>query len=166
VTAWPTLIRLRLSGKRSINQRVERFITNRLQGAQETRRAPKFEGGQGAMATALRRVRNKLDEILNARKERDKKQANPDVSCYTPEEMGSIIAQAQGMWKVLFRHCRRDCARAGELYGLEVADIDFARNITHVRRSVWEGHKQSTKSRNANRAIRCSAKLVTMLKII
>jgi integrase len=55
-------------------------------------------------------------------------------------------------------------ARAGELYGLEVADIDFARNTIHVRRSVWEGQKQSTKSRNANRAIDVQPSLVAMLK--
>jgi len=78
--------------------------------------------------------------------------------------MGSIIAQAQGMWKVLFATAAETGARAGELYGLEVADIDFARNIIHVRRSVWAGHKQSTKSRNANRAIDVQANLVTMLK--
>jgi hypothetical protein len=45
-----------------------------------------------------------------------------------------------------------------------VADINFARNIIHVRRSVWEGHKQSTKSRKANRATDVQPNLVTMLK--
>jgi integrase len=55
-------------------------------------------------------------------------------------------------------------AGAGELYGLEVADIDFARNTIHVRRSVWEGQKQSTKSRNANRAIDVQPSLVAMLE--
>jgi hypothetical protein len=47
---------------------------------------------------------------------------------------------------------------------LEVADIDFARNIIHVRRSGWEGQKQSTKSRNANRAIDVQPSLITMLR--
>jgi integrase len=84
--------------------------------------------------------------------------------CYTPEEMGSIISQAQGMWKVLFATAAETGARAGELYGLEVADIDFVRNIIHVRRSVWEGQRQSTKSRNANRAIDVQPSLVAMLK--
>jgi integrase len=87
-----------------------------------------------------------------------------EAVCYTPEEMGSIIAQAQGTWRVLFATAAETGARAGELYGLEVADIDFARNIIHVRRSVWEGQKQSTKTRNANRAIDVQPGLVTMLK--
>jgi integrase len=87
-----------------------------------------------------------------------------EAVCYTPEEMSSIIAQAQSMWKVLFATAAETGARAGEIYGLEVADIDFARNIIHVRRSVWEGKMQSTKSRNANRAIDVQPSLITMLK--
>jgi len=89
-----------------------------------------------------------------------------EAVCYTPEEMGRIIAQAQGMWRVLFATAAETGARAGELYGLEVADVDFVRNIVHVRRSVWEGQRQSTKSRNANRAIDVQPSLVAMLKII
>ncbi len=81
------------------------------------------------------------------------KEEQEEAVCYTPEEMSSIISQAQGMWKALFATAAETGARAGELHGLEVADIDFVRNIIHVRRSVWEGQKQSTKSRNANRAI-------------
>jgi len=92
------------------------------------------------------------------------KEEQEEAVCYTPEEMGSIIAQAQGMWKVLFATAAETGARAGELHGLEVADIDFVRNIIHVRRSVWEGQKQSTKSRNANRAIDVQPSLITMLK--
>ncbi len=92
------------------------------------------------------------------------KEEQEEAVCYTPEEMSSIISQAQGMWRVLFATAAETGARAGELHGLEVADIDFVRNIIHVRRSVWEGQKQSTKSRNANRAIDVQPGLVTMLK--
>jgi integrase len=92
------------------------------------------------------------------------KEEQQEAVCYTPEQMGCIISQAQGMWKVLFATAAETGARAGELYGLEVADIDFARSIIHVRRSVWEGQKQSTKSRNANRAIDVQPSLITMLK--
>jgi integrase len=92
------------------------------------------------------------------------KEEPQEAVCYTPDEMSSIISKAQGMWKVLFATAAETGARAGELYGLEVADIDFARSIIHVRRSVWEGQKQSTKSRNANRAIDVQPCLITMLK--
>ena len=92
------------------------------------------------------------------------KEEQEEAVCYSPEDMGKIIAEAQGMWKVLFATAAETGARAGELYGLEVADIDFVRNIIHVRRSVWEGLKQSTKSRNANRAIDVQPNLVNVLK--
>jgi integrase len=84
--------------------------------------------------------------------------------CYTPEQMSQIIAEAQGMWKVLFATAVETGARAGELYALEVKDIDFARNLIHVRRAVWEGQKQSTKTHNASRAIDVQPTLIAMLK--
>jgi integrase len=87
-----------------------------------------------------------------------------EAVCYTPDEMKKIVAEAQGMWKVLFATAAETGARAGELYALEVPDIDFARNIIHIRRSVWEGRKQSTKTRNANRAIDVQPNLIAMLQ--
>jgi integrase len=68
------------------------------------------------------------------------------------------------MWKVLFATAAETGVRAGELYALEVQDIDFTRNIIHVRRSVREAHRQSTKSRNANRAIDVQPELAAMLR--
>lgn len=53
--------------------------------------------------------------------------------------------------------------RAGELYALEVPDIDFTRNIIHARRAVWED-RSNPKSRNANRAIDVQPELIAMLK--
>lgn len=54
--------------------------------------------------------------------------------------------------------------RAGELYGLQVEDVDFSRNVIHVRRSAWEGELQSPKTRNARRAISITKSLADMLK--
>jgi Phage integrase family len=116
-------------------------------------------------STLSPRSASSLEDGLEGRKSTTHQSKEQEESvCYTPEEMGSIIAQAQGMWKVLCATAAETAARAGELYWLEVADIDFARNIIHVRRSVWEGHKLSTKSRNANRTIDVQPNLVTMLK--
>ena len=87
-----------------------------------------------------------------------------ETVCYTPEEMSKIVSASQGMWKVLFATAAETGARAGELYALEVPDIDFARNIIHIRRAVWEGQKQSTKTTNAVRAIDVQPNLIAMLK--
>jgi len=63
----------------------------------------------------------------------------------------------------LFATAAETGARAGELHGLEVADIDFARSIIHVRRSVWEGQKQSPVTERES-AIDVQPGLITMLK--
>jgi integrase len=54
--------------------------------------------------------------------------------------------------------------RAGELYGLHVEDIDFSRNVIHVRRSAWECELQSPKTRNARGAISITKSLADILK--
>lgn len=92
------------------------------------------------------------------------KEEQEEAVCYTPEEMRSIVHQAQGMWKVFFATAAETGARAGELCGLEVQDIDFTRNLIHIRRSVWEGQKQSTKTRNGIRVIDVQPELVAMLR--
>ena len=84
--------------------------------------------------------------------------------CYTPEQMTQIVDAAKGMWKVLFATAAETGVRAGELYALEVRDIDFARNVIHIRRAVWEGQKQSPKTRNAIRAIDVKPSLIAMLR--
>jgi integrase len=84
--------------------------------------------------------------------------------CYAPDQMNRIVAEARRTWKVLFATAAETGARAGELYALEVKDVDFARNLIHIRRAVWEGQKQSTKTRNATRAIDVQPSLVAMLK--
>lgn len=84
--------------------------------------------------------------------------------CYTPEQMSRIVAETQGTWKALFATASETGARAGELYALEVKDIDFARSLIHIRRAVWEGQKQSTKTRNATRAIDVQPSLIAMLR--
>ena len=84
--------------------------------------------------------------------------------CYTPDQMCCIVKEAHGMWKVLYATATETGARAGELYALEVKDIDFARNIIHIRRAVWEGQRQSAKTRNATRAIDVQPSLIAMLR--
>jgi integrase len=54
--------------------------------------------------------------------------------------------------------------RAGELYALNVGDIDFTRSVIHVRRSAWEGKTQSPKSKNAYRVIDVQPSLIEHLR--
>lgn len=68
------------------------------------------------------------------------------------------------MWKVLYATAIETGPRAGDLYALEVKDIGFARNIIQIRRAVWEGRRQSAKTRNATRAIDVQPSLIALLR--
>ena len=83
--------------------------------------------------------------------------------CYTPEQMTQIVGASEEMWKGLYSTAAKTGVRAGELYALEVKDIDIARNVIHIRVAAWEGQKQSTKTRNATRAIDAQPSLIYIL---
>ena len=90
--------------------------------------------------------------------------AAKEPACFTPEQMAQIIATATGQHRVLFAVAAETGMRVGELLGLEMPDIDFARGIIHVRRSIFEGKRQSPKTQNSYRAIDVQLSLVAMLK--
>ena len=90
--------------------------------------------------------------------------AEEEAPWFTPAQMASIVANADGMYKALFATAAGTGMRAGELFGLEVQDVDLNGGIIHVRRSVWEGARQAPKTRNAYRKVGIDAGLVTILK--
>ncbi len=90
--------------------------------------------------------------------------AAKEPPCYTPEQMAGIIAAATGKYRVLFAVAAETGMRVGELFGLEVPDIDFARGIIHVRRTVFDGKRQSPKTQNSYRAIDVQPALIAMLR--
>jgi integrase len=75
----------------------------------------------------------------------------------------SSCLAAEGKYKALFATAAGTGMRAGELFGLEVQDVDLNAGIIHVRRSVWEGSKQSPKTKNAYRKVGIDANLVKLL---
>src|ERR1700675_3690857 len=87
-----------------------------------------------------------------------------ETACYSQEQVQRILGAAEGKYEILFATAAGTGMRAGELYGLQVDDIDFFRNVIHVRRSAWEGELQSPKTRNARRAISITKSLGNMLK--
>lgn len=82
-----------------------------------------------------------------------KREARRQHPCHTPEQMQMIVDAETGLYKTLFSTAAETGMRAGELYGLRVEDVDFKRLLIFVRRSVWGGKEQSTKSKNADRVI-------------
>jgi integrase len=87
-----------------------------------------------------------------------------DPRCFTVEEVKSIVAEATGQYKVLFALASESGLRSGELFGLQIEDIDFLHSIVHVRRSAWNGKLQSPKGKNAKRAVDLQPYVMEMLK--
>ena len=121
-------------------------------------------------ASSLKSIVGTLCSILGRRFERRQihypaqVEAEKEPPCFTPEQMAQIIAAATGQYRVFFAVASETGMRIGELLGLEVQDVDFTRNVVHVRRTVFNGKRQSPKSRNAYRAIDVQPALITMLK--
>jgi Phage integrase family len=90
--------------------------------------------------------------------------AEEEARWFTQEQSQQIVSLSEGMYKVLFAVAAGTGMREGELFGLQVEDVDLANSLIHVRRSVWEGRQQSPKSRNAYRQVGIDAELVQMLR--
>lgn len=86
-----------------------------------------------------------------------------DTLWFTKDEMQKIIAAARGRYRVLFATAAATGCRAGELYALQIEDVDFDRGFIHVRRSAWEAMVQSPKTENAYRTIGIDSALIDML---
>ena len=65
---------------------------------------------------------------------------------FTAEEIRRIVEAAPEPCATLFLTAALTGMRQGELIGLKVTDLDFDHRLIHVRRSVWRGKLQSTKS--------------------
>lgn len=68
---------------------------------------------------------------------------------FTSEELGKIIAAAPEPYKTMFTVLAMTGTRAGEMLGLQWPDVDFERELLHIRRSAWYGHVQTTKGRTS-----------------
>lgn len=65
---------------------------------------------------------------------------------FSRQQMEAIFRLAGEPWRTLFIVLALTGMRAGEVLGLQWQDIDFERGIIQIRRSVWQGRVQSTKS--------------------
>lgn len=92
------------------------------------------------------------------------KRQREETACFTPDQMKSLIDNAEGVYKLLFAIAAETGMRAGELYALEITDVDFIRNQIHVRRSVYDGIVQSPKTENSYRVIDVQPWLIELIK--
>jgi integrase len=97
------------------------------------------------------------------KREQGKLPAGRDIP--SKEEIGTILANAAGRWRPLFVTAVFTGMRASELRGLAWDDVDFARNVNHVRQraNLW-GEIGAPKSAAGSRSIPMSPMVVNTLK--
>jgi integrase len=74
----------------------------------------------------------------------------------------TIKAKADGPRKIAFTLLAASGLRAGEAFGLEVKH--FVGNTLSVEQSVWEGRKQTPKTKNARREVDLHPSVATLLR--
>lgn len=83
---------------------------------------------------------------------------------FTADEICRIVEAAQEPLGTICFLAALTGLREGELFGLKVADLDFERKLIHVRRSVWRGKIQSTKSESSVRELHMPEALEARLR--
>ena len=83
---------------------------------------------------------------------------------FTATQVQQIIAVAPEPYKTMFTILAMTGMRAGELLGLQWADIDFASGCIRIRRSAWYGHVQTTKSKSSAAPVHLPESLAAILR--
>jgi integrase len=84
---------------------------------------------------------------------------------FTSEQVGNIVAKAEGKYRVLFALLAGTGMRAGEALGLEIGKhISEDCSVISVKQSLWHTQIQSPKTQSAIREIDLHPELAAMLK--
>lgn len=86
------------------------------------------------------------------------------IYCPTDCQIAQIVAESEGVYKMLFAMAASTGMRCGELYGLLTEDIDFERCSILVRRSFCRGEVNSVKTDNSWRHITIHPDLIEMIR--
>ena len=76
-----------------------------------------------------------------------------EMDVFTPDEIRRLLDAQEEPLRTLLLTAVLTGMRQGELFGLQWEDIDFAKHLIHVRRSLWHGTLGTPKSRRSRRAI-------------
>src|ERR1700693_3460590 len=83
---------------------------------------------------------------------------------FTQDEVCRIVEAAKGQYKMYFHLAANSGLRSGELAGLHVEDLEAARGMICVRRSVWRGIEVTPKTKKGYRNVSIDSGTVKMLK--
>jgi integrase len=93
------------------------------------------------------------------------KASRPKQPYFTETQLKQIIAAAPDRYRVLFILLAGTGMRIGEALALHPReDLDLDHGVIYVRRSVWRGHEQTTKTETAVRQIDIDAALARALR--
>jgi integrase len=91
-----------------------------------------------------------------------------DARCFSRSEVAAIVAKAREMgrpmYAVLFALAAGTGLRAGELYALNVSDVDLERKIITVWRSAFDGAYQTPKTKNSRRKVAIGEALAALIR--
>ena len=83
----------------------------------------------------------------------------PDKKWFTEEQMKHIIGEANKPYKSMFWICAETGSRGEELCALNVEGSNLDQRVLKIRRSVWKGELQTTKSKKGLRTFAISSQL-------
>jgi integrase len=83
---------------------------------------------------------------------------------FTPEAMSSIVARAEGQYRVLYALLAGSGLRIGEALGLEVKHVSTDGRILSIEQSAWISSIQTPKTINAVRKVDLTPELALMLR--
>nr|MDA8085715.1 site-specific integrase [Nitrospiraceae bacterium] len=88
----------------------------------------------------------------------------PEIEILSPDEFELFITGVERPYRTAFLTAFLTGMRAGELWGLQWGDIDWNAKQIHVKRSLWNHQFQKPKTKNANRKIDMTERLIHDLK--
>jgi integrase len=83
----------------------------------------------------------------------------PDKKWFTEEQMKHSIGEANEPYKSMFWICAETGSRGEELCALKVESSNLDQRVLKIRRSVWKGELQTTKSKKGLRTFAISSQL-------
>lgn len=84
---------------------------------------------------------------------------------FTATQVRQIIDAAEEPFRTMFAVLAMTGIRTGELFALQVDDLDFERKLIFIRRSAWYGRIQTTKSRASTKPLPMPGALSEVLRL-
>lgn len=121
----------------------------------------------GTLSTMLKKAKEwgyLCEPVDSSSLEFPQEPVRPEPRFFTAEQVRDILEAAKEPFHTMFSVLAMTGIRAGELLGLQVDDLDFERKLIHIRRSVWCGRIQTTKSRASMKPLPMPALLSEILR--